>query len=99
MSRPFEVYERQFNGDTAVQRLPVVTGIHRHENRRSQMSTLKAFSAAVILSAAVVTPVLPQPVHHTHVHLHHFRGAYNQMTEPFVAPRAESGRAYEDYTY
>ena len=57
------------------------------------MTKLKTLSAVIILSAAVATPVLAQPTHHSRVHVRHFRGAYNQMIEPYDAPASGfSGR-------
>jgi hypothetical protein len=47
------------------------------------MSKFKTLSAAMILSAAVATPVIAQTAHH-HGRAN-FRGAYNQMTEPSYA--------------
>lgn len=58
------------------------------------MTKLKTLSAVAILSAAIATPVFAQPTHHGRVHVRHFRGAYNQMIEPYDAPAIGfSGRA------
>jgi hypothetical protein len=54
---------------------------------------LRIISAIAILSATIATPVLAQPIHHSRVHVRHFRGAYNQLIEPYDAPaRGFSGR-------
>ena len=48
------------------------------------MTSLKTLSAAVILSAAVATPVFAKPIHLRH-HYRDFRGSYNQLIEPSYA--------------
>ena len=60
------------------------------------MSKLKTLSAAVILCAAVATPVFAQPIHHSRIHVRHFRGAYNQMTEPFATTRTDGRWSAEE---
>ncbi len=58
------------------------------------MTSLKTISAVVVLSAAVVTPVLAHSTHHVPHHYRDFRGSYNQLVEPsYAAPlsRASSG--------
>jgi hypothetical protein len=62
------------------------------------MSKLKTFSAAVILCTAVAAPVFAQPIHHSRIHVRHFRGAYNQMIEPY-ATRTEGPRSSEEYQF
>ena len=63
------------------------------------MTKLKILSAVAILSAAVATPVFAQPTHHSRVHVRHFRGAYNQMIEPYAVSPTQSARDIEDYQY
>lgn len=63
------------------------------------MSNLKTLSAAVILCAAVATPVLAQPVHHSRIHVQHFRGAYNQMIRPDTILRTDGGWNRENYEF
>ena len=63
------------------------------------MTKLKILSAVAILSAAVATPVFAQPTHQSRVHVRHFRGAYNQMIEPYAVPPMQSGRNSEDYQF
>jgi hypothetical protein len=63
------------------------------------MTKLKILSAVIILSAAVTTPVLAQSTHPSRIHVRHFRGAYNQMIEPYAVPRTDSGRSLEDYQF
>ena len=61
------------------------------------MTKLKTLSAAIILSAAVATPVIAQPAHHGRAN---YRGAYNQMTEPFyAAPRTQGERNIENFGF
>jgi hypothetical protein len=61
------------------------------------MTKLKTLSAAIILSAAIATPVFAQPTHHSHVR--HFRGAYNQMIEPYAIPQTHGGWNLENYEF
>jgi hypothetical protein len=63
------------------------------------MTKLKTLSAVVILSAAVATPVFAQPTHHSRIHVRHFRGAYNQMIEPYSIPRTHGGRNLENFEF
>ena len=63
------------------------------------MTKLKILSAVAILSAAIATPVFAQSTHHGRVHVRHFRGAYNQMIEPYAVPTTQSGRSAEDYQF
>ena len=61
------------------------------------MTKLKTLSAAIILSAAVATPVIAQPAHHARAN---YRGTYNQMTEPFyAAPRTLGERNIENFGF
>jgi hypothetical protein len=61
------------------------------------MTKLKTLSVAVILFAAIATPVIAQPVHHGRAN---YRGAYNQMTEPFaVAPLTQGQRNIENFGF
>jgi hypothetical protein len=56
-------------------------------------------SAALLLSAAVATPVFAQD--HGRAHVRHFRGAYNQMIGPsyYAAPYSQSERNLEDFGF
>jgi hypothetical protein len=66
------------------------------QNGENQMTTMKTLSAAIILSAAIATPVFAQPTHH----VRNFRGAYNQLNEPsFAIPRTEEGRNLENFGF
>jgi hypothetical protein len=65
-----------------------------HTNGEIQMSNIKTLSAAIILSAAIATPVFagdanptkPARIHHVRVHEPAtYRGAYNQSNEIMVA--------------
>ena len=61
------------------------------------MTKLKTLSAAIILSAAVATPVIAQPAHHARAT---YRGAYNQMTEPsYASPRTQGERNFENFGF
>jgi hypothetical protein len=61
------------------------------------MTKLTTLSAAIILSAAVATPVIAQPAHHGRTN---YRGAYNQMTEPFyAAPHTQGERNIENFGF
>ena len=60
------------------------------------MSKLKTLSAAVILCAAIATPVFAQPIHHSRIHVRHFGNAYNQMTEPFAVTRTDGRWSAEE---
>ena len=61
------------------------------------MTTLKTLSAAIILSAAVATPVIAQPAHHGRAN---YRGAYNQMIDPsFAAPQARGERNIQNFGF
>jgi hypothetical protein len=62
---------------------------------------IKTLSAAIILSAAVATPVFAQPTHHGRTRdLRDFRGVYNQATGPsYAAPRTDSGRSIENFEF
>jgi hypothetical protein len=56
------------------------------------VTKFKTFSAVMILSAAIATPVFAQDAnvaapHHTRVHERNYRGAYNSANE---APRANT---------
>jgi hypothetical protein len=60
------------------------------------MTKMKALCAAIILSAAIATPVFAQPVHHAR----NFRGAYNQMNEPsYAIPRTQDERNLENFGF
>jgi hypothetical protein len=51
------------------------------------MTMLKTLSAAIILSAAVATPVFAQATHHGRAY-DRYRGAYNQLNGPsYAAPQ------------
>jgi hypothetical protein len=63
------------------------------------MDKAKIISALIILSATVATPVFAQPTHHSRVHVRHFRGAYNQMIEPYAIPSTQSGRNIENFGF
>jgi hypothetical protein len=67
--------------------------------KEATMTKFKILSAIVILSAAIATPVFAQPTHHSRVHVRHFRGAYNQMIEPYAIPPPQSGRNIEDFQF
>ena len=67
-------------------------GVGRREVR-------KTLSAAVILCAAVATPVFAQPIHHNQIHVRHFRGAYNQMIEPSAVTRTDGSRSAEEFQF
>jgi hypothetical protein len=61
-------------------------------NGETPVTKIKTFSAVMILSAAIATPVFAQDAkvaapHHTRVHERNYRGAYNSVTE---APRANT---------
>lgn len=61
------------------------------------MTKLKTLSVAIILSTAVATPVIAQPAHHGRAN---YRGAYNQMTEPFyAAPQTQGERNIENFGF
>jgi len=63
------------------------------------MTKMKALSAAIILSAAVATPVLAQPVHHGRAH-DQFRGTYNQLNVPsYATPQSEDSRNIENFGF
>ena len=54
---------------------------------------------AGILCAAVATPVFAQPIHHSQIHVRHFRGAYNQTIEPNAVTRTDGRRSAEDFQF
>ena len=61
------------------------------------MTKLKTLSAAIILSAAVATPVLAQPAHHGRAN---YRGAYNQLIEPsYAVPSTQAERNIENFGF
>jgi hypothetical protein len=61
------------------------------------MTKLKTLSAAIILSAAVATPVIAQPAHHARAN---YRGAYNQITEPsYAVPSTQAERNIENFGF
>jgi hypothetical protein len=61
------------------------------------MTRIKIVGVALILSAAVATPVLARSTHHGRSH---FRGAYNQMIEPsYATPRTHGGWNLENYEF
>ena len=62
------------------------------------MTKFTILSAVALLSAAVATPVFAQSTH-SRVHVRHFRGAYNQMIEPYAVRPMQSSRNNEDYQY
>ena len=63
------------------------------------MTKLKTFSAVVILSAAVATPVFAQPTHHGRAY-DRFRGAYNQLNGPsYAIPETRAGRNIENFGF
>jgi hypothetical protein len=62
-----------------------------HTNGEIQMTKIKSLSAAIILSAAIATPVFagdanapkPHRIHHVRVH-EAYRGTFNQAPEAMV---------------
>jgi hypothetical protein len=59
---------------------------------------IKTLSAIAILTAAVATPVLAQPTHHSRA-LDRFRGAYNQVNGPSYAAPRTGGRNLENFEF
>jgi hypothetical protein len=95
-SHPIEISDIDFNGEREMKFyvcfvITIATG-------STQMTNIKTLSAAIILCAAVATPVFAQdavtigpkaaPTHHVRAHTRNYRGAYNQVNEPaYAAPR------------
>ena len=65
------------------------------------MAKLKALSAAIILSAAVATPVFAQPTHHSRAYNRsNFRGSYNQRSEPsYAIPQTQDERNIQNFGF
>ena len=71
------------------------------------MTRLKTLSAVAVLSAAIASPVFAQharvngPRHHGMAYdQQNFRGAYNQLNEPFhAAPPTEEERNLENFGF
>jgi hypothetical protein len=82
--------ERETSGASALTR----------QNGKNQMTKMKTLSAAIILSAAIVTPVFAQPTHHGRTDDRH-RGAYNQMIGPsyYAVPSSQDERNIEDFGF
>jgi len=63
------------------------------------MTKMKTLSAAIILFATVATPVFAQPTHHGRAY-DRYRGAYNQLNEPFYAtPPTRDGSNIENFGF
>ena len=61
------------------------------------MTNVKALSAAIILSAAIATPVFAKE--HGRAH-DQYRGAYNQLSEPsYAIPETQAGRNIENFGF
>jgi hypothetical protein len=69
------------------------------QNGETQMINVKALSAVMILSAAVVTPAFAQPTHHGRAH-DQFRGSYNQLNGPaYAVPQSQDERNIENFGF
>ena len=87
-----------FNGAGGLQTYISFKRISAHTPQwRTQMTNMKALSAAIILTAAVATPVFAQPPHHGRAY-DRFLGAYNRLNGPsHLTPREE--RNVEDFGF
>jgi hypothetical protein len=64
------------------------------------VTSLKTLSAIAILSAAIASPAFAQgQTHHSRIHVRHFRGAYNQMIEPYAIPQTHDGWNSENFQF
>jgi len=62
------------------------------------VNKVKTLSMITILTAAIATPVLAQPAHHSRS-LDRYRGAYNQVNGPSATPRTDGGRSLENFEF
>jgi hypothetical protein len=63
---------------------------------RKPMTKMKTLTAVVIMSTAIATPVLAKGGTYRH---ESFRGAYNQVTEPFAVPQSRAERNIENFGF
>jgi hypothetical protein len=70
---------------------------HHNRNMRNPMIEMKALAAAIILSAAVATPVFAKE--HGRAY-DRYRGAYNQLSGPsYAIPETRAARNIQNFGF
>lgn len=93
-----ESNELQFNG---ISNRQTYIGLRRVSAgkillEKKPMTKMKTLTAVAIMSTAIVTPVLAKSGTYRH---ESFRGAYNQVTEPFAVPQPRAERNIENFGF